>query len=181
MTSGRPRSDPNWAARAIKWAGFRSEVGGGRYWHDYRGETLNWVATCASTTWRDHYLAMVRGLLAFGFDGIYIDQHQEGTECVDHPDVNEKALEMLAEMRALVKADSPDNLICANIMSGPPSAHHPQFVERTKVADIGLTESANQDIQASIEAWVEATGLDFLVFSHGTYESHKTKLIRPER
>ena len=158
------------------WAGFRSELGGGLYWHDYRGETLNWVATCAATTWRDHYLAMVRGLLDFGFDGIYIDQHQEGTVCVDHPDVNERALDMLQEMRRLVKDDSPDNVICANIMSGPPSAHHPQFAERTKVADIGLTESANQDIQASINAWIDATGLSFLIFSHGSFESHKTKV-----
>ncbi len=167
--------------KAISWAMFRSEPDGGVYWHDYRGETMNWVATCAATSWRDHYLSMVRGLLEFGFDGIYIDQHQEGTACVDHPNINEAALEMLQEMKRLVRADSPENVVIANVMSGHPDSCDPNFVERTKVADYGLTESGTADIQDSLKAWITRTGLKFFFFSHGTYESHLTKVEQAKK
>lgn len=159
-------------------AGLGVPIGAGRglYWRDYRQEPLVWVATCAATSWYDHYLACVRGLLEFGFDGIYIDQHNEGTLCVDHPHVNDSALQMLREMREMVKTDSPERIICANVMSGHPDAHNQAFVERTGVADFGLTESAEKDVRDNLSAWIDRTNLSFFFFSHGSYESHATKV-----
>lgn len=158
-----------------QWA-FRSEPDGGLYWKDYREETLSWISTCAATSWYDHYLAMVKGLLEFGFDGIYIDQYRYGMECVEHPEANDAAHRMLADTRRLVKQRSKENLICANVGSHHPKDEHPEFVERTRLMDYGLTESATGDIRERLAGWMEETGLSFFFMSHGSYESHMTKV-----
>jgi hypothetical protein len=119
----------------------------------------------------------VEGWLEFGFDGIYLDQHQESWESFDHPDINEQMMDMLTTTREMVRAANPKNIICANIMSGAPEGKKgEEFVRRTRVADYGLTESADDDISAALRAWVAETGLKFFFFSHGTYESHRRKV-----
>jgi endo-alpha-1,4-polygalactosaminidase (GH114 family) len=150
---------------------------GDPYWKDYRGTHLIWVPTDPTTGWKNFYLEMVEGLLEFGFDGIYIDQHQESTESAEHPDINEQMMEMLNATRAMVKSANPNHVICANVMSGAPQGKKgEEFIRRTKIADYGLTESADSDIAASLQTWIERTGLPFFFFSHGTFESHQRKV-----
>lgn len=157
--------------------GFISLPDGDPYWKDYRGTHLAWVPSDPATGWKDFYLETCEGLLDFGFDGIYLDQHQEATESAEHPDINEQMMEMLTRMRAMVKEANPENVICANIMSGAPAGKKgEEFVRRTKIADYGLTESADSDISAALTAWMEQTGLQFFFFSHGTLESHVRKV-----
>jgi hypothetical protein len=157
--------------------GFTSLPDGAPYWQDYRGTHLAWVYTDPATAWNQYYLEQCEGLLEFGFDGIYIDQYQQPTQSVDHPDVNARMLEMLTEMRGRVKAASPEHLICANVMSAPPQGEAgEEFVKRTMVADYALTESADADVAGSIHVWTERTGLSFFFLSHGTYESHRRKV-----
>lgn len=157
--------------------GFQSLPDGGPYWEDYRGTHLLWVPADPCTGWRDYYLEQCEGLLGFGFDGIYIDQHQESTESVEHPEINKSMVEMLKSMRKMVKEANPENAICANVMSGAPEGKKGrEFVRRTKVADYGLTESADSDIKADLQSWMDQTNLKFFFFSHGTFESHKRKV-----
>lgn len=157
--------------------GFISLPDGDPYWKDYRGTHLVWVPADPSTGWKDYYLETCEGLLEFGFDGIYIDQYQEAFESAEHPDINEQMMEMLTRMRAMVKAANPDNVICANVMSGAPEGKKgEEFVRRTRIADYGLTESADADISGPLKVWLEKTGLPFFLFSHGPFESHQRKV-----
>lgn len=157
--------------------GFVSLPDGDPYWKDYRGTHLFWVPADPATGWKDFYLEQVEGLLDFGFDGIYIDQHQEAWESAEHPDINAQMMDMLTRMRKMVKDGSPENVICANVMAGAPEGKKgKEFIKRTKVADYGLTESADSDISEGLKVWMDQTGLKFFFFSHGTYESHKRKV-----
>lgn len=157
--------------------GFISQPDGLPYWNDYRGTHLFWVPADPCTGWKQYYLEVCEELLSFGFDGIYIDQHQESTESADHPNINAEMMDMLKTMRRMVKQANPENVICANIMSGMPEGKKGrEFVRRTKIADYGLTESADSDISGALNAWIKQTGLEFFFFSHGTYESHKRKI-----
>lgn len=157
--------------------GFISLPDGDPYWKDYRGTHLAWVPSDPATGWKDYYLETCEGLLDFGFDGIYIDQHQEATESAEHPDINEQMMDMLTRMRNMVKEANPNNVICANVMSGIPQGKKgEEFIRRTKVADYGLTESADVDISEALKVWAEKTGLRFFFLSHGTFESHQRKV-----
>ncbi len=157
--------------------GFISLPDGDPYWKDYRGTHLIWVPADPTTRWKDYYLETCEGLLDFGFDGIYMDQHQEATESAEHSDINEQAMEMLEGMRTMVKTANPNHVICANIMSGAPAGKKgEEFIRRTCVADYGLTESADSDVSESLKIWIEKTGLQFFFFSHGLFESHQTKV-----
>lgn len=157
--------------------GFISLPDGDPYWKDYRGTHLIWVPADPATGWKDFYLENCQGLLDFGFDGIYMDQHQEATESAEHPDINEQAMDMLQQMRTMVKSANPKHVICANIMSGAPEGKKgEEFIRRTCIADYGLTESANTDVSASLKIWIEKTNLKFFFFSHGLFESHQTKV-----
>ena len=163
------------------WA-FQSSPGGGPYWQDYRGTHLLWVPADPCTGWRDYYLEQCQGLLDFGFDGIYLDQHQEATESAYHKDINKAMLEMLRTMRKMVKAHSADHVICANVMSGAPAGRvGREFIKRTRVADYGLTESEDKDISDGLKAWIDATSLQFFIFSHGNFASHKRKVALAKR
>ncbi len=162
--------------------GFISLPDGDPYWKDYRGKPLIWVPTDPATRWKDYYLQTCEGLLEFGFDGIYIDQHQEATESAEHLDINAQMMDMLTQMREMVKSDSPDNVICANIMAGVPKGKKgEEFIRRTRIADYGLTESADSDVSDALKVWVEMTGLKFFFFSHGTFESHQRKVAIAQR
>lgn len=164
-------------ATKSKQFGFISLPDGDPYWNDYRGTHLFWVPADPCTGWRDFYLEQCEALLDFGFDGIYIDQHQESTESADHPHINEAMMEMLEEMRRMVKARNPEHLICANIMSGAPEGKKgEEFIRRSKVADYGLTESGDADISDALQKWIDETSLKFFFLSHGDYQSHKTKV-----
>jgi uncharacterized protein YneF (UPF0154 family) len=157
--------------------GFISLPDGDPYWKDYRGTHLAWVPADPATGWKDYYLETCEGLLEFGFDGIYLDQHQEATESAEHPDINEEMMDMLSRMRQMVKQAHPQNVICANVMAGIPAGKKgEEFIRRTQVADYGLTESADSDISGPLQVWMEKTGLDFFFFSHGTFESHQRKV-----
>lgn len=157
--------------------GFISLPDGEPYWKDYRGTHLIWVPADPSTGWGDFYRETCEGLLDFGFDGIYLDQHQESWESADNPQINEAMLQMLADVRAMVKARSPEHVLCANVMSGAPAGKKgEEFIRRTRVADYGLTESADADVSAGLKVWIERTGLSFFFFSHGTFESHRRKV-----
>ena len=159
-----------------QWA-FMSLPDGAPYWEDYRGTHLHWVFADPSTRWKQYYLEMCEGLLDFGFDGIYLDQHHEPINSVDHPDINAHTMDMLRTMRKMVKAANPNNLICANAGSSLPVGRKGrEFVRRTKVADYGLTESADQDVSRALKGWIDRAGLQFFFLSHGTYESHKRKV-----
>lgn len=157
--------------------GFISLPDGDPYWKDYRGTQLVWVPADPTTGWKDYYLETCEGLLDFGFDGIYMDQHQESTDSAVHLDINEAAMDMLTQMRTMVKERNPDYKIVANVMSGAPEGKKgEEFLRRTRIADYGLTESADKDISDSLQIWIEKTSIPYFFFSHGTFESHQRKV-----
>lgn len=150
---------------------------GGPYREDYRGTYCAYIPADPTTGWKDYYLEQCEGLLEFGFDGIYIDQHQESTESAEHPAINLQMMDMLTKMRDMVKSASQENVICANVMFGPPEGKKgEEFVRRTRIADYGLTESLNEDISSGLRIWMQKTALRFFFLSHGDYESHRTKV-----
>lgn len=157
--------------------GWISLPDGAPYRLDYRGSYNAYIQADPCTAWKEYYLEQCEGLLDFGFDGIYIDQHQDSTASIEHPDINEQAMNMLKRMRRMVKEANTENVICANVMAAAPIGKKGrEFVRRTTIADFGLTESANNDISADLKVWIKKTKLPFFIFSHGCYESHRRKI-----